>query len=165
MAELSTKYQAEYRRARTRRLIREGLCTGCGKLPPNLERSKRMCDICLDYAKTCWVDRYKESPKYKKVRNAYAQTYRDKVRLEVFNAYGGPTCICCGETEILFLELDHINNDGAQHKRELKCKSGYDMYWWSKKNNFPPIFQVMCSNCNKGKHRNRGVCPHKKTSI
>lgn len=25
---------------------------------------------------------------------------------------------------------------------------------------FPPSFRVLCYNCNSGRARNRGVCPH-----
>ncbi len=32
---------------------------------------------------------------------------------------------------------------------------------WLKANNFPPGFQTLCHNCNIGKHRNKGICPHK----
>ena len=64
-----------------------------------------------------------------------------------------------------FLVLDHINNDGAAHRKSMKNKSdgfGIQLYRWIIKNNFPPIFQVLCANCNMGKEMNGGVCPHKK---
>jgi hypothetical protein len=28
------------------------------------------------------------------------------------------------------------------------------------KNNFPPEFQILCFNCNLGRSRSGGVCPH-----
>jgi hypothetical protein len=28
-------------------------------------------------------------------------------------------------------------------------------------NDFPPGFQLLCSNCNHGRARNGGICPHK----
>ena len=55
-----------------------------------------------------------------------------------------------------FLTIDHINNDGAQHKRERK---GIDLYDWIIKHNFPDIFQTLCYNCNCSKGH-YGACPH-----
>ena len=76
----------------------------------------------------------------------------------VINAYGGK-CACCGETEPLFLEIDHINNDGNKH-RAIIGTSGRIIIYWIIRNNFPADFQILCSNCNQGKRRNGGICPH-----
>jgi hypothetical protein len=77
-------------------------------------------------------------------------------RREKVISHYGKKCKCCGETEMKFLTIDHINNDGAEHKRSI---GGVDLYNWIIKNNFPDTFQVLCWNCNcaKGKY---GVCPH-----
>lgn len=86
---------------------------------------------------------------------------QDRVRREVFEAYGGFVCACCGETQPLFLSIDHINNDGAQERRSGKYgSSGSAFYLWLRKNAFPAGYQVLCMNCQVGKHRNGGVCPH-----
>ena len=77
-------------------------------------------------------------------------------------AYGGK-CACCGETEWLFLTIDHINNDGAE-RRKTEHGSGTTFYRWLRNNDYPEDFQVLCYNCNLGKHRNGGVCPHKEGS-
>jgi Zn finger protein HypA/HybF involved in hydrogenase expression len=88
------------------------------------------------------------------------------LKKQVFAAYGGYRCACCGETEPLFLCIDHINNDGAEHRRQLGVgrRGGNDTYHWLKKQGFPPGFQVLCHNCNIGKHLNKGVCPHASSS-
>lgn len=88
---------------------------------------------------------------------------RGKIRQDVFMAYGGFVCVCCGEKGPMFLTIDHINNDGANHRRELKAKignGGAAFFYWLKQNKFPKGFQVLCRNCNWGKHANGGVCPH-----
>jgi hypothetical protein len=85
---------------------------------------------------------------------------RNAVRDVVYRAYGGYKCACCGETEKLFLSIDHVNNDGAEHKRSMKLNTGEQLHRWLIRNNFPDGFQVLCMNCNWGKHRNNGVCPH-----
>lgn len=76
-----------------------------------------------------------------------------------YSAYGGYKCSCCGEIEPMFLTLDHINNDGNK-QREKHGKTPERLYRWLKKNSYPDGFQVLCMNCNLGKHRNGGVCPH-----
>lgn len=89
---------------------------------------------------------------------------RERVRAEVIDAYGGK-CVCCGETQPLFLTVDHIFNDGAAQRRERKTKtgthfSGTVFYRWLKNNGFPKDrFQLLCMNCNvaKGVY---GFCPH-----
>jgi hypothetical protein len=86
-------------------------------------------------------------------------------KLRVMNAYGGPMCVCCGETILSALTIDHINNDGNIHRNELNKGRGrevnVEMYCWLENNNFPIGFQVLCYNCNISKHRNKGVCEHK----
>lgn len=89
------------------------------------------------------------------------RSYYGRARLEAYEAYGGAHCACCGEKELMFLTIDHVNNDGAEHRRSLGWKrGGRSMGAWLRANGFPPGFQVLCINCNFGKHRNGGVCPH-----
>jgi hypothetical protein len=85
---------------------------------------------------------------------------RYKVRDDVYKAYGGYVCACCGEVEPAFLTIDHMNNDGAAHKREFQLHTGEQMHRWLARNGFPAGFQVLCMNCNWGKRNNYGVCPH-----
>lgn len=96
---------------------------------------------------------------------AYTAKKRASNRDAVFQAYGGYVCCCCGEDEPMFMTIDHIDNDGAEHRRELGTKigrGGSGFFDWLRRNNFPPGFQVLCRNCNWGKHANGGVCPHQK---
>lgn len=89
-----------------------------------------------------------------------------KLKMDAFNAYGGPKCTCCNESEIKFLTIDHINNNGASHRKEITAGknknhkgSGYKLYQWLRKNDYPPGFRVLCFNCNsvRGAY---GFCPH-----
>lgn len=100
-----------------------------------------------------------------KNRLEYEATRRAAIRDEVFSAYGGYRCACCGEEEKKFLTIDHVNNDGAKHRKELGTligRGGTAFQSWLRKNEFPPGFQVLCYNCNCGKARNGGICPHHK---
>lgn len=95
--------------------------------------------------------------------NAYMKEKRARIKEAVFAAYGGYKCACCGETERLFLTIDHINNDGAAHRRKIVGKrtgAGYPTYKWLLDNHFPKGYQVLCMNCNHGKRMNDGICPH-----
>lgn len=80
---------------------------------------------------------------------------------EVFLAYGGWKCNCCGEKERNFLSLDHVNNDAYKLIKEgVHPKGTTRLYAWLRRNKFPAGFQVLCMNCNFGKRMNGGMCPH-----
>ncbi len=92
------------------------------------------------------------------------QRHQDKLKTEAYEGYGGAFCACCGETRRVFLTLDHIENDGAEWRRthfggNKSRGCGLATYEWCKRNGYPPIFQVLCWNCQQGK-RFSGVCPH-----
>jgi len=115
-------------------------------------------------------DRVKASRKHYKESGKKAETnreWRKKTRLKVLTHYGGnpPKCECCGETHIEFLTIDHINNDGAEHRKKLGITQnsghGSKLYRWIIRNNFPDGFQVLCWNCNCAKGH-YGYCPHQK---
>ena len=82
---------------------------------------------------------------------------QQKRKMRVLIAYGGPTpaCVCCGTTYEPHLSIDHINEDGAEHRRSIG--GGGALYPWLVKHGFPPGFQVMCFNCNWAKHHH-GTC-------
>lgn len=101
-----------------------------------------------------------EAKSYKDRINAGNTERRNAVRDAVYKAYGGYKCACCGETERAFLSIDHIHNDGAEHKRRFKLQTGEQLYRWLIRHNFPPGFQILCMNCQWGKRNNNGVCPH-----
>jgi len=83
---------------------------------------------------------------------------RKQIRKEVISAYGGK-CKCCGEKQQAFLGIDHIDNTGYKHRKEVVSGS---FYMWLKKNNYPvDNYQLMCHNCNVAKSI-YGKCPHKK---
>ncbi len=92
-------------------------------------------------------------------RREFPLAYYYRVRHEAIMAYGGYRCACCGADEALFLTIDHVNNDGSRHRRQVGASK--ELFRWLKKNGYPEGFQVLCSNCNQGRYRNGGVCPHK----
>lgn len=90
---------------------------------------------------------------------------RNAVRDRVYRAFGGYKCSCCGETEPKFLSIDHVDNDGAEHKRKHRLHTGEQLYRWIVRNGFPTGFQVLCMNCQWGKRNNAGVCPHQSGKV
>jgi hypothetical protein len=90
----------------------------------------------------------------------WIRNYRATVREEMLAAYGGK-CACCGEAEPLFLELDHVFNDGARQRR----KYGNQFCEWValRRQGWPKgRHQILCANCNKGRALGGGECPHER---
>src|SRR5690349_8754931 len=132
-------------------------CRDCKQEKPTQD----MCpDVRGDYGvkklcKSCAAIRAKkyrkEKPeKYKKHRNDARVNRRKKI----LNALGNK-CIVCGESRYEFLTIDHILNDGAQHRKELygnSRKGGDDLYVEIIKLGIPKDrFQILCYNCNCSK--------------
>jgi hypothetical protein len=102
-----------------------------------------------------------DNARAKRCRNKGAYKIRRRKVLQAYSP-GGLRCACCGETEYEFLSLDHKYNDGAKHRRELGTRgNGPKMLRWIRKNNYPPIFRVLCYNCNCTRGF-LGYCPHER---
>lgn len=108
-------------------------CVECGEVKRIVYRGK--CGICRTMERKI---------------EAYSHYCNDEIK-----------CQCCGESEIDMLSLDHINNDGAYHRRS-NPSSAKNLVGYVIKNNFPEGYQVLCMNCNfsKSKPRNKGRCMH-----
>jgi hypothetical protein len=102
----------------------------------------------------------------------YVTNRNAEIRKKVLNHYSKGTmkCACCGEGILDFLTIDHVNMDGAEHRRRIIGNqtrkgraSGNRLYAWLVHNNFPKDvkLQVLCANCNTGSYKHAGVCPHK----
>ena len=95
-------------------------------------------------------------------QNEYARQYNAKFRQRVLNVYGNKRS-GGGEEHQEFLQVDHANNDGAQH-REL-TGGGHTFYKWLVKNGCPRDgFRLLCCNCNFSRGR-YGYCPHENEKI
>ncbi len=126
-----------------------GRCTKCGKQPLVSEAS---CQDCMDRT------------------NETQNNRRREIRKTVLDHYGAPRCACCNELfNYEFLQLDHINGDGAAHRAMLASSTkknnrgqgnaGAKLLGWIIRNNFPADFQVLCANCNFAKG-DKKACPH-----
>jgi len=98
-----------------------------------------------------WIEFHREQ------YNASKYSYRDRLKLEALRHYsaGEPLCSFCGVTDIDCLCLDHIQNNGAAHRKELgvgsRSSNGVNMYAAVKREGFPVGLQVLCANCNMKK--------------
>ena len=115
---------------------------------------------------------HREGPAYFQKNKEHLRMLRRRnwrrMKLAAFDHYGGRRCLCCGEDDVRFLTLDHVNGDGKAHRKRIMehdkgSFGGANFYRWLEINNYPrrPKLQVLCFNCNCGRHSNRGVCPHK----
>jgi hypothetical protein len=144
-------------------MVEGRVCTKCGqyKTREHFRQHKSYKDGLFSWCKECHKaycqQRRKDNPM---VLEKEKQNYR-RLRLEAMQHYcpdGVLRCACCGETEIKFLSIDHIDGGGNQHRNQIGRAPGA-LFWWLKKNNYPPGFQVLCHNCNLAKGF-YGACPH-----
>lgn len=72
-----------------------------------------------------------------------------KIKTQALEAYGGAKCARCGYTG-QSLALDHVDTDGATHRKSLGDLRGMSFYRYLRRHNFPqrPQLQVLCLNCN-----------------
>jgi hypothetical protein len=125
--------------AKRRSYVENGLCKTCGVLPIKHEEST----LCLRCSNRIHNNRKRRiADNWQKILDHY-----------------GRKCACCGEEEVLFLTVDHINNDGALHKKIIGSKDPASVRKWIVDNNFPDTFQILCYNCNCAKGK-LGYCPH-----
>jgi hypothetical protein len=122
----------------------------------------------IEYAKGLKRIALVGSPEYKKYMKKYSQEYRQRegkkdkkngdrkmtrimLRLEILNHYSEGTLVCkhCGFGDVRALDLDHMDNNGGDHRKAIGRRGAtYDIYAELKRNGFPEGYQVLCRNCN-----------------
>lgn len=60
---------------------------------------------------------------------------------------GELACVKCAFNDIRALSIDHIEGDGAEHRRLNHCKRGAPFYRWLRRNGYPEGYQTLCMNC------------------
>lgn len=136
------------RRAARRTLLgpaHDGVCAVCGRRVTTYHtRQVRLCRGCQA-----------------KKENARWLRWKSDLRREFIAAYGGQ-CACCGETEPLFLTLEHLNGDGREHRLRVG-RNTTGLLADLKHRGWPKDkYQLLCMNCNWAKGHCGGVCPHKR---
>jgi hypothetical protein len=86
--------------------------------------------------------------------------YNKKRRLEakhiILNKYG-KSCVHCGFDDIRALQIDHIEDNGAEERKSLGGQkvSGANFYLYLIKQGLPEGYQTLCANCNNIKQWDR----------
>ncbi len=153
--------------------VNAGLCSDCGKNKPI--SGKKLCEQC----RNAYYSRLEKWRTKKLANGLCSRCGKDKIipglkqcencsikrgkldlsiKLQILKAYGNK-CTCCGEGEVDFLAIDHINNDGYKNRRQGRT-GGISFYRQVIKNKFPSDLQILCHNCNWSKHVNNGKCIH-----
>lgn len=112
-------------------------CFACGKLLDlRTPVAVALCSSCQDSAET---------------------HLKRRKKAEVMAAYGG-ACTCCGEDNLDFLTIDHVNGDGGPERENHG--GGSTFYAWLRARGYPDRdrYQVLCFNCNCAKGAKR-ECP------
>ena len=88
-------------------------------------------------------------------RLKYSHEWREENKRRIFDFYSNGTmkCALCGFPDYRALCLDHIDNNGAEHRKSLsngnrENTSSDTIYLSLIKSNFPSGFQILCHNCN-----------------
>jgi hypothetical protein len=126
------------------------------KYRENRESHRATCQRWLDANRDRWREYQRD---YRNANReelcAYQREWNQRRKRAVVAAYGG-ACACCGESNIAFLTVDHI--DGYK-KGSGEPRAGNKLYGWLAKQDFPNGFQILCWNCNAAKGM-FGACPH-----
>lgn len=90
--------------------------------------------------------------------------YRLRLKTDVLSAYGNGrlACVCCGETHIEFLTLDHARGRGHGARERARIYQT-TLFTKLRREGYPAgEYRTLCFNCNwaYGQH---GTCPHQKT--
>jgi hypothetical protein len=100
-------------------------------------------------------------------RRKWNRAYTARIRKAVFDHYGW-SCAQCEATDRL--SIDHVNEDGYEHRKELFGERGgnrggaFRFYGWLVKNDFPDGFQTLCIPCNTRKQNKARAAARKEAA-
>jgi len=137
----------------------------CGKtyetfLSHNAQYCSHKCSIDAQYLGAICNHKGCKTPITKQNKSGYCQKHLNKYSYQKHKAILykelGNKCVCCGERDLMFLSVDHVNNDGGKLRKEKGTWSTqiYSLLKAHREN--PGSLQLLCSNCNHAKGRNGG---------
>lgn len=74
--------------------------------------------------------------------DTYTAEWRERKRVQLIQQLGGK-CGKCGESDPIVLDFDHINDDGAEHRRATRKRNVVFLVADPERQ-----FQLLCKNCN-----------------
>ena len=97
--------------------------------------------------------------KHKKSAQRKARSRRDRAKM--FELLGNK-CVCCGESDPVYFQIDHINNDADYSGPNSNKAGSIQLRHYLAE---PDRYQLLCANCNYAKRMNSGelYCPEKFT--
>jgi hypothetical protein len=103
---------------------------------------------------TIYPRRVRKNPAHRKYLSDWQAQKRDNLKCAVVNVLtdGEGTCRSCGQGDIDVLNVDHIDNDGKEHRKIVPTSN---ILRWLIQNDYPPGFQILCANCNLKKEVTR----------
>lgn len=124
-------------------------CSRCQQSKPDSDFDRRG-KILKCWCRECWRLHYNDKARIQ-ARERHAAR-----KAKALSEYG-TVCQRCGISDPDVLTIDHINNDGASHRKELQASQNSKIgsskvYQWLEKNGYPNGFTVLCFNCNIKKH-------------
>ena len=95
----------------------------------------------------------------------YDKIRHRKIKIKAMNALGGTECVLCKESEIEFLTIDHINDDGIEDHKLTRRRFYHKVLSDADINKY----RVLCFNCNSGrailqKYKLESVSKHSESS-
>lgn len=150
--QLCKSCRTELDKARRARRKLDGICH-CGK---PLDGGYATCESCRTKCLRWGADNRHQ-------KNENGRLFRDKLKHTAIMHYGGYQCACLGGCDVIeddFLTIDHIHGGGSAERRAGRCA---DIYAWLKRHKYPEGFRVLCFNCNCGRARRGGICPHERS--
>ena len=135
-------------KARSKEHYAAGLCNYCD--------NPRPCEKHMEITRSNERKLYATNLSVRMSARGRSRDYWHKAREEALRVYGGK-CECCGETDPKLLTIDHTNNNGNKHRKEM---GGNRIATWLRQHGWPKDgFRLLCYNCNMGRAF-YGVCPH-----
>ncbi len=86
---------------------------------------------------------------WRQSHSGYARTRTNIIKAEVMTHYGNGKCSCvlCGESRLACLSIDHINGGGNRLRKEGREKTGSELYYRLRREDYPKGYRTLCMNC------------------
>ena len=112
------------------------------------QRRERMSQPCMREAAKAYAKTYrKENPELTGASSSRSKTaYRQNLRHRVLDMYDRKCNRCGYNDNILALQLDHVNGNGAEERRKLG--SQWCVYERALQPEHRTEYQILCANCN-----------------
>ena len=106
------------------------------------------CVQCLQERSASFEAAHRQRRNDHTLRRAYVKQEERKNAIVNMYTNGKGGCVMCGQCDIDVLCVDHIDGAGTKHRKEIHAHNSQMFYNWIVANDYPPMFQILCANCN-----------------